>query len=175
MKTKQKIKKRLGVLTIAVALAVVNTGCSVDDNGKDVPTTTTEPEYVANKSLCEVTTSDIGWRLCNDGRVYEPTGELYDGITEVAKIFYVGSDNGEEPPYNHGLALAVRDADNGKWLDWMNPIGDAGHSRQANTDFKSESGLQYNLMHFSYIDTYPAFKAAIANNGTDVPPNCSEW
>ena len=30
-------------------------------------------------------------------------------------------------------------------------------------------------MHSSEIDNYPAFKAAIANNGTAAPTGCSAW
>ena len=51
---------------------------------------------------------------------------------------------------------------------------DAGHTKQADYTFEEESGLQYNdATHNS--DTYPAFKAAIANNGTAAPTGCSEW
>ena len=44
----------------------------------------------------------------------------------------------------------------------------------ANKSFQEENGLVYNNnMHND--DDYPAFKAAIANNGTLVPPGCSAW
>ena len=63
----------------------------------------------ASKALSEVTSSEIGWRIGSDGTVYEPTGALPTGVTAVAAIVYVGSDNGEAAPYNHGLALALTD------------------------------------------------------------------
>ena len=93
----------------------------------------------------------------------------------VAMIAYLGSDNGEAAPYNHGLALAMSDANGGNVCEWKTSRTDAGHIRQHKGTFTEESGLQYNAMHNSEIDNYPAFKAAIANNGTAAPTGCSAW
>ena len=96
------------------------------------------------------------------------------GVTAVSMIAYVGSDNGEASPYNHGLALATSDANGGNTCQWKTSQSSAGHTTQNNSSFTSESGLQYNdATHNS--DTYPAFKAAIANNGIAVPTGCSAW
>ena len=92
----------------------------------------------------------------------------------MAKICYVGSDNGEAAPYNHGLALALSNANGGSSCKWKTSNTDAGHTKQTSNTFTEESGLQYNdATHNS--DTYPAFKAAIANNGTAAPTGCSAW
>ena len=91
----------------------------------------------------------------------------------VAKIAYVGSDNGEASPYNHGLALAMSDAEN--YLKWHTTDINASHTGQNDSDFEEEGGLQYNTTHNGDIDNYPAFKAAIANNNTAVPTGCSAW
>ena len=113
----------------------------------------------------------VGQVIGDDGKNYA-AGSLPSGVTAVAKIVYVGSDNGEAAPYNHGLALAMSDA--GSWLQWSTSTSDAGHTKQADSNnFTSESGLQYNATHNS--DTYPAFKAAIANNSTATPTGCSAW
>ena len=91
----------------------------------------------------------------------------------MAKIVYVGSDNGESAPYNHGLALALSDANGGSTCQW-GPYASNAHTYQTTSrSFSSESGLQYNATHNS--NTYPAFKAAIANNGTAAPTGCSAW
>ena len=96
--------------------------------------------------------------------------------TKVAMIAYVGSDNGEAAPYNHGLALALSDANSGNGCYWRTTNDDAGHTKQHDKDnFESEGGLQYNALHNTNIDDYPAFKAAIANNGTAAPTGCSAW
>ena len=42
--------------------------------------------------------------------------------TKVAMIAYVGSDNGESSPFNHGLALALSDAGSGSYLKWSKSL-----------------------------------------------------
>ena len=93
--------------------------------------------------------------------------------TKVAKIAYVGSDNGEAAPYNHGLALALSDA-SGTYKWSTSTSSTVNTKQQSSSSFTSESGLQYNdATHDS--DTYPAFKAAFANNSTAAPTGCSDW
>ena len=116
----------------------------------------------------------VGQIIGSDGKNYNANATLPDGVTAVAKIVYVGSDNGEDAPYNHGLALAMSDAGGGSTCKWKTSKTDAGHTKQTSSTFTEESGLQYNdATHNS--DTYPAFKAAIANNGTAAPTGCSAW
>ena len=117
----------------------------------------------------------VGQVIGDDGKNYTDAAAASSaGATAVAKIVYVGSDNGEAAPYNHGLALALSDANGGSACYWKTSRTDAGHTKQTDkTNFTSESGLQYNATHNT--DTYPAFKAAIANNGTAAPTGCSSW
>jgi len=119
----------------------------------------------------------VGQVIGDDGKNYaDAAAATSAGATAVAKIVYVGSDNGEAAPYNHGLALALSDANGGSSCKWKTSQADAGHTYKPNSSsFTSESGLQYNAMHNSEIDNYPAFKAAIANNGTAAPTGCSAW
>jgi hypothetical protein len=118
----------------------------------------------------------VGQVIGNDGKNYaDAAAATSAGATAVAKIVYVGSDNGEAAPYNHGLALALSDANGGSSCKWKTSQADAGHTKQTSNTFTEESGLQYNAMHNSEIDNYPAFKAAIANNGTAAPTGCSAW
>jgi hypothetical protein len=52
--------------------------------------------------------------------------------------------------------------------------GSINHTYQSSDEsFATESGLQYNATHNS--NSYPAFKAAIANNNTAAPAGCSAW
>ena len=118
----------------------------------------------------------VGQVIGDDGKNYaDAAAATSAGATAVAKICYVGSDNGEAPPYNHGLALALSDANGGSGCKWKTSNTDAGHTKQGSDTFTEESGLQYNAMHNSEIDNYPAFKYAIANNGTAAPTGCSSW
>ena len=127
------------------------------------------------------TSKDLALKKAEVGKVFGADGNIYDnataataaGTTAVAMITYVGSENGESAPYNHGLALAMSDANSGNTCQWKTSNTDAGHTKQSGS-FTTESGLQYNdATHNS--DTYPAFKAAIANNSTALPTGCSAW
>ena len=115
----------------------------------------------------------VGKVIGKDGIIYNDADDA--GANAAAVIVYLGSDNGEAAPYNHGLALALSDANGGSRCKWKTSQADAGHTKQTSDTFTEESGLQYNAMHNSEIDNYPAFKAAIANNGTAAPTGCSAW
>lgn len=126
------------------------------------------------KPASSATSSDKGKLICTDGHIHAYGADAACTKARVAKIVYVGSDNGESAPYNHGLALALSDANGGVDCKWKTSQTDAGHTyKPTSSSFSSESGLQYNPTH--KYDTYPAFKAAIANNGTAEPTGCSSW
>jgi hypothetical protein len=134
-----------------------------DDGGGSTPSA-----YTMAK---DATSTDKGKLICADGHIHANGADAACTKARVAIITYVGSDNGESAPYNHGLALAMSDA-GGSY--WRTSSTDAGHDKQTDSNnFTSESGLQYNATHNT--DEYPAFKAAIANNGTAAPTGCSAW
>ena len=56
----------------------------------------------------------VGQVIGDDGKNYA-AGSLPSGVTAVAIITYVGSDNGEAAPYNHGLAIARADEGSMNW------------------------------------------------------------
>ena len=120
---------------------------------------------------------DIGKLIGVDGNIY-PNADIATafGTTGVAMIAYVGSSTGEAAPYNHGLALALSDANSGNKCQWKSPSSLVHAYQATNASFASESGLQYNSYTPDHnTDTYPAFKAAMANNGTAAPTGCSAW
>ena len=127
------------------------------------------------------TTTGLALSKAQVGKVFGADGNIYANAdaataastTAVAMIAYVGNNTSEASPYNHGLALAMSDANSGAKCQWKTSNTDAGHTKQSSS-FTAESGLQYNdATHNS--DTYPAFKAAIANNSTAVSTGCSAW
>ena len=126
------------------------------------------------KSAKDATAEDLGKVIGIDGKIYNNVDAAQAaGTTGVAMIVYVGSATGEAS-YTHGLALALKDARNGSNCIWRSPKADAGHDKQTDSNFTTESGLQYNNnTHNS--DTYRAFKEAMANNNTDTPTGCSAW
>ena len=92
-----------------------------------------------------------------------------------AKICYLGSETAEAANgFNHGLALALSDANGGSTCKWCTSTGNVHTYKAAkSSSFASESGLQYNdATHNS--DTYPAFKAAITYSPA-APTGCSAW
>ena len=93
----------------------------------------------------------------------------------MAKIVYVGNDTGESLfGFTHGLALTLEDV--GTSDKWKNENTDAGHTKQTNSTFTEESGLQYNATHNS--GNYPAFRAAInyrMSYSPAAPTGCSAW
>ena len=158
-----------------VALPVMAAGTywfnATIDSKPYIAKATTAAETVAGKYYqTTVKMATIGDVILSDGKfaARSSTG------TNVAMIAYLGSETGEAAPYNHGLALALSDANSGNTCKWKTSNTDAGHTKQTNSNFTEESGLQYNdATHNS--DTYPAFKAAIANNSTAAPTGCSSW
>lgn len=72
------------------------------------------------KMAASAASTDIGKLICTGGHIH--TYGIDDGCMEdrVAMIAYVGSDACEEgdAPYNHGLALALTDANNGNAAAW---------------------------------------------------------
>ena len=115
-----------------------------------------------------------GQVIGNDGKNYaDEAAATAAGVTAVAKIVYVGGKNCEAAPYNHGLAIALSDANGGTACAWSTSKTKVHTYNTTSSSFASESGLQYNATHNS--DTYPAFQAAIANNGTAAPTGCSSW
>ncbi len=141
--------------------------------------TATGTSLVASTLYTDITVSMVelarGSVICSDGSVYASKDAATSASkTPVAMIAYLGSDNGEAAPYNHGLALAMSDAGGGSYFQWSTSNTKIHTYNPTSSSFTSESGLQYkDATHDS--DTYPAFKAAIANNSTAAPTGCSAW
>jgi len=136
--------------------------------------------YNITRSLSPIsfaTTSDLGKVIGANGNIYvDAAAATTAGTTAVAMIAYVGSATGEAAPYNHGLALALSDASNGNKCMWKSPSSLVHAYQATSASFACESGLQYNSYTPDHnTDIYPAFKAAMANNGTAAPTGCSAW
>ena len=58
-----------------------------------------------------LTSATVGQIICSHGKAYPATmSDLVCGGRKVAIVAYKGSDGGEDSPYNHGLAIALKDA-----------------------------------------------------------------
>lgn len=142
--------------------------------------------YVAKATTAAATTAGKYYqttvKMATFGNVIGANGKFYvnaaaatsASTTASAMITYVGDETAEASPYTHGLALAMNDANGGSNCAWTTSSGSTVHTyTTTSSTFDSESGLQYNATQNS--NTYPAFKYAIANNGTAAPIGCSAW
>ena len=129
------------------------------------------------KMASAATSEDKGKQICTAGHIHPAGGDAGCTQTRVAKIVYVGNETGEASfGFIHGLALALSDANDGQAFKWRREVHPGHTLHKYYTDksnFAIESGLQYNANHNS--GDYPAFQAAIANNGTAAPTGCSSW
>lgn len=77
-----------------------------------------EQEYhdVANdNSLANVTSTDVGKVITSAGNIFDKVSDATAaGETAIAMIAYVGSNTGNST-YNHGLAIALKDAGTNNW------------------------------------------------------------
>lgn len=69
-----------------------------------------EKEAEIKDSVCDTPMNNpaVGQVIGSDGKNYN-YDQLPSGVTAVAKIVYLGSNTGAPSPYNHGLALAMKD------------------------------------------------------------------
>lgn len=167
--------------TLYVALPVMAAGtywfnATIDTKAYVAKATTTTTTTAGTYYQSTVKMATFGNVIASDGKFYVNNEATPNGNTAVAMIAYVGNDNCESAPYNHGLALAMSDANGGNDCKWSTSQTDAGHNYKTGGGFEIESGLQYNIFTPDHnTDDYPAFKAAIANNGTAAPIGCSAW
>lgn len=111
-----------------------------------------------------------GQVICSNGDIVEYS--KLGNRTPVAVVVKWGDDTGSSK-FTRGVALALKDAGNGSTYKWStesvlrNPV-------QYTTSYPIESGDSYVSSPYN-TDTYPAFKAAINNNGTSAPSGTSGW
>ena len=146
-------------------------------------------EFVINplplSTVTSTSTEYIGWVIGSDGKVYKNAkGAASLDKTAVAIIAYVGSETGESSPYNHGLAISMKNANGGEECEWR-ATGDGTSNTSQYTTLNAalaakESG--YTLSSGRQSNTWPAFKAAILNDtetagtaGVSVPSGTRGW
>lgn len=114
--------------------------------------------------------------IAANGKFYkDAAAATADETTAVAMITVLYTSNEDKLNGYHGRALALNDAGSGNvflWRSTQTPAYD--HTKHyTSSNFEYEDGLDYNASHNN--DTYPAFQAAIFNNGTATPSGCSAW
>ena len=125
-------------------------------------------KMAAVRTLAEATAEDIGKVAGADGKIYANVAAAKAASTTACAIIaYVGSETGEASPYNHGLAIAMKDASAG-YLQWKISYGSNDNPNQytdpASAIAAKESGSALSAGRNN--STWPAFEAALANSIT---------
>ena len=174
------VKPETATSEMYVALPVLEAGTcwfSATINGQPYVAKATASATEAGKYYqSTVKMATIGNVIASNGKFYIDNAATPTGDSAVAMISYLGSNTNEKKPYVHGLAVAMRNAGLGGEMKWKTENTFSGHTdcNYYNNTFTNESGLQYNATHNN--GTYPAFQAAMANNGTPKPgPDYSDW
>lgn len=114
-----------------------------------------------------------GQVICSDGWI----GEYKDrgSRTPVAVVIRWGDDTGDASN-NHGIAMALKDANDGSKVKWSTENVLVNPAQMASGTYSEEYGNNYDGSSSVYNSTkYPAFKAAYSNNNTPAPPGTSGW
>lgn len=132
------------------------------------------------------TTTGFALKKAEVGKVFGADGNIYDDVaaanaasTALAKIAYVGNDAETNTTYNHGLALALTDANSGNKATWCSQSSETCLATQYGyvpMQFNDMTGIAYTdalVGHATH--THAAANAARNyNNGTH-PTGTSAW
>ena len=102
-----------------------------DGSGVSNECNVTVPDYVVG--LKAVTSTHLGWIIASDSYAYKTKDDVPTTALKVAVITYTGTDAGDAT-YNHGLALAMKDANDGNPAQWCSATGDNCLANQYNTE-----------------------------------------
>jgi len=129
-------------------------------------------------ALSEVTSAYVGSVIASNGMVYATASNAADaGTTAVAIITYVGNDAETNTTYNHGLALALADANGGNKAAWSSVAANCldkqyGYGDDPTVDM---SGIANTDILVSDGHDHDAASAARNYNGGTYPAGTSEW
>lgn len=166
--------------TLYVVLPVLEAGTywfnATIDNKRFIAKATTSGTVASKYYQSTVKMATIGNVIAANGQFYKDSiAAKNDNTKAVAMITVLYTSNEDKLNGYHGRALALSDAGSGNKLKWRSssPSQFDNTKQYGSSNFSDEDGLNYNASHNN--DTYPAFQAAISNNGTATPPGCSAW
>ncbi len=144
--------------------------------------TLTNNAPASSRALSAVTSSEVGWRIGNDGNAYSPVGTLPTGVTPVAIIAYVGaagSVDASSATYK-GLAIAMTDANSGNSCQWYT-ADDITCTSNFTNDLPTALSDKYGIANTAILaagcgkgHTHAAAYAA-ANYAVTHPTGTSDW
>lgn len=136
------------------------------------------------KVAAAATAGDLGKVIGANGCIYDDAAAATAaGTTALALICYVGSD-ASNAPYNHGLALALTDANDGNYAMWCSHLSEQSeiclttqynNETAAKTDMAGIGNTLYLNYHAPTGHTHTAASAVINYNGGTHPTGTSAW
>ena len=129
-------------------------------------------------NLSEVTSGYVGSVIASNGMVYATASKAADaGTTALAVICYVGNDAETSTTYNHGLALALADANGGNKAAWSSVAANCLDKQYGPGDDPTVnmSGIANTDTLVSDGHDHDAASAARNFNGGTLPAGTSEW
>ena len=135
------------------------------------------------------TTTGFALKKAEVGKVFGLDGNIYDdaaaataaGTSAVAKITYVGNDAETNTTYNHGLALALTDANDGNIATWCSQKTETCLDTQyddetdAKTDMAGIANTDYLINYAPAGHTHSAASVARNYNSGTHPTGTSAW
>ena len=132
------------------------------------------------KVAAAATAGDLGKVIGANRCIYDDAAAATAaGTTAVALICYVGSD-ASNAPYNHGLALALTDANDGNYATWCSQQSETCQTAQYNnetaakTDMAGRDNTLYLNYHAPTGHTHTAASAA-SDYAVSLPTGTSAW
>lgn len=168
-----------GSVTATVDLSFVHNA----NQGRNLNITLKVPEPECSGTSLENAT--VGMIICQHGRAHAATtGSLSCGGEKVAVVACTGG-SGESAPYNHGLAIALSDAENATAQTWCNQTVETcltGQATNVSMAISSLGGLtetalmaaNTNHVHYAATVAYGYRYAAGVRSGAH-PVGTSRW
>ena len=133
------------------------------------------------KIAAAATAGDLGKVIGSNGFIYDDAAAATAaGTTALALITYVGNDAETSTTYNHGLALALTDANSGYKTTWCNNhyseiclLNQYSDETDAKTDMAGIANTDALVGHATH--THAAASAARGYNGGTHPTGTSAW
>lgn len=134
--------------------------------------------YLKPSPFDNLTAQDVGRVIGADGKIYDnATAASTASTTAVAIIAYVGNDAETNTTYNHGLALALADANGGNKAAWSSVAANCLGKQYGSWDDPTVdmSGIANTDILVSDGHDHDAASAARNYNGGTLPAGTSEW
>jgi len=135
--------------------------------------------YPAPKPASEATAEDLGKVIGSNGYIYDDAAAATAaGTTALAMICYVGDDAETSTTYNHGLALALTDANAGNSATWCSQISETCLATQYELDKLTNdmAGIANTTALIAHgTHAHQAASVARSYNSSTHPTGTSDW